>query len=81
MPFPVIVCWVSAANGNVLVTRINEGASEVLAEHSENEKFGPPLNIMVVSQTNNKTLLVTVERHRGMVLRAVRGSRGRNPRD
>ena len=36
--------------------------------HSENEKFGPPLNIMVVSQTNNKTLLVTVERDRGMVL-------------
>ena len=64
--------WVSATNGNVLVTRVSEGTSEVLAQHSESEKFGPPLNIMVVSQTNNKTLLVTVERDRGMVLKAVR---------
>jgi hypothetical protein len=72
LKFPVIVCWVSATSGNALVTRISEGASEVLAQHSESEKFGPPLNIMVVSQTNNKTLLISVERDRGMVLRAVR---------
>ena len=72
LQFPVIVCWVSATNGNVLVTRVNEGTSEVLAQHSESEKFGLPLNFMVVSQTNNKTLLVTVERDRGMVLKAVR---------
>jgi hypothetical protein len=72
LQFPVIVCWVSATNGNVLVTRVSEGTSEVLAQHSESEKFGPPLNIMVVSQTNNKTLLVTFERDRSMVLKAVR---------
>ena len=72
LQFPVIVCWVSATNGNVLVTRVSEGTSEVLAQHSESEKLGQPLNIMVVSQTNNKTLLVTFELDRSMVLKAVR---------
>jgi hypothetical protein len=58
---PLVVCTVST-NGSVVVTRVNAGGEpDVLAEHSENQTFAFPINIMVVSQ-NNKAARVVIER-------------------
>ena len=60
---PPLVVRAVGNNGSVLVAGFNEGTElVVLTKHCENDTFTLPIEITVVSQKNNRTARLVIER-------------------